>query len=92
MRIWAKIFKDNHLIKDFVYVNYEEDTRTHKVFAGLDAACHEFDLEIPIWLDSNVREFKRSSKTRFRKESFIEDVEFDFLELQILEEDGQDIY
>ena len=90
MRIWTKIFKDNHLVKDYVYINNEEDTRTHKVFAGLDAACREFDLENPIWLDSNVREFKRSSKTRFRGESFIESVDFDFLEFQILEEDGQD--
>lgn len=92
MRIWAKLFKDNHLIKDYVFTDHSDDTRTHKVFRGLDEACHEFDLENPIWLDSNIREFKKSSKTRFRRESFIEAVEFDFLEFQILEEDGQDIY
>lgn len=91
MRIWAKIIKDTHLVKDYVYINNDKDTRTHKIFAGLDAVCHEFDLQHPIWLDVNVRDFKRSSKTRFRSESFIEDIEFDFLEFQILEEDGQDI-
>lgn len=92
MRIWAKIFKENRMIKDFVYINNSEDTRTHKVFAGLEEACHEFDLQNPIWLDINVRDFKKFSRTRFRKDSFIEEVDFDFLEFQILEEDGQDIY
>lgn len=92
MRIWAKIFKENRMIKDFVYINNDEDTRTHKVFTGLEEACHEFDLQNPIWLDVNVRDFKKFSRTRFSKDSFIEEVDFDYLEFQILEEDGQDIY
>ena len=28
-RMWAKIFKDNHLLKDTVICNEKEDTRTH---------------------------------------------------------------
>ena len=41
----------------------------------------------PIWLDANVKEFKRNAKTRFRKESFVESIEFDFLEMHVIEED-----
>lgn len=87
MRIWAKIFKDNHLIKDTTICNYEDDTRTHKIFNALDEAVREFDLGKPIWLDTNVRDFKMHSKTRFRADSFIEEIDFDYLEFQVIEED-----
>lgn len=85
-RMWGKLWLNNHLIKDTVMTEEKEDTRTHKVFSCLEKICYEFDLERPIWLDSNIREFQRMSKTRFRKESFVEEVEFDYLEIQILEE------
>jgi len=87
MRIWGKIFTDNHLIKDITIEDYSKDTRTHKVFAALDKMCVEFDLGKPIWLNSNIKDFKRNGKTRFTKDSFIEAVPFDYLEFQIIEED-----
>ena len=59
MRIWFKIFKDNHLQRDMVVTDDSEDTRTHKVFAALEQVCYEFDLSKPIWLDATVSEFKR---------------------------------
>ena len=37
-RIWGKIFKDNHLVRDMVYENGDTDiNRTKKVFAGIHA-------------------------------------------------------
>ena len=62
-------------------------TRTHKVLHALDEMCYAFDLSKPIWLDSNVREFQRHAKTRFRQDSFVDEVDFDFLEFQVIEED-----
>ena len=46
-----------------------------------------FDLSRPIWLDSNIAEFKRISKTRFNHDNFIDSIDFDYMEVQILEED-----
>ena len=88
-RMWAKIFKDNHMLKDTVIINDNvELTRTKKIFKALDEICNEFDLGSPIWLDSNVEEFKKVAKTRFRADNFIENIEFDYLEIQIIEEDS----
>ncbi len=87
MRIWAKIFTENRMIKDDLWEDYSNDTRTHKVFKALSDICVKFDLQQPIWLDSNVKEFKRHSKTRFTKDSFIEEVPFDYLEFHVIEED-----
>jgi hypothetical protein len=85
-RLWGRIFKDNHMIKDLVVGDDSNETRTHKVFNAIEKICYEFDLGKPIWLDSNIKEFKRHNKTRFTKDSFIEDIDFDFLEIQIIEE------
>ncbi len=85
-RLWGKIWKDNHLIKDTVICDETDDTRTHKIFHALDAVCYEFDLGKPIWLDSNIEEFRKRDKTRFRQDNFVEYIEFDYLEIQIIEE------
>lgn len=86
-RLWAKVFKDNHMLKDICIEDDREDTRTHKVFQALEEVCYRFDLGKPIWLDKTVNEFKRHSKARFYQDNFIEGIDFDFLEIQIIEED-----
>ncbi len=85
-RLWGKIWQDNRLLKDTTICDDSQDTRTHKIFRALDEICAQFDLGKPIWLDSNIREFQRHSKTRFTQDSFIEQIAFDFLEIQVIEE------
>lgn len=86
-RLWGKIWKDNRLLKDTTVCDGTDDTRTHKIFRALDEICIQFDLGKPLWLDANVSEFKRHSKTRFSQDCFIESIDFDFLEIQVIEED-----
>ena len=86
-RLWAKGFQDNHLLRDTVICDESNDTRTHKIFHALDEVCYQFDLGKPIWLESTIQEFKRHSKTRFYQDNFIEHIEFDYLEIQVIEED-----
>ena len=85
-RLWGKIWKDNHMLKDTVICDDSEDTRTHKIFHALQEICYEFDLANPIWLDKTINDFKRHSKTRFYQDNFVETIEFDFLEIQVIEE------
>ena len=87
MRIWGKLFKDNHMLKDITVEDFSNDTRTHKVFNSLDKMCMEFDLQKPIWLDTNVNDFKKYAKTRFTKDSFIEEIDFDYLEFHVIEDE-----
>ena len=61
--------------------------RTKKVFSALDEACHAFDLQIPAWLDININDFKKFSKARFTQDSFVEHIDFDYLEIHVIEED-----
>lgn len=87
MRIWFKEFKDTHMIRDMVVVDNTEVNRTKKVFDAIDKMCYEFDLGKPIWLDANINEFKRHARVKFRNDNFIEQLEFDYLEMQVIEED-----
>ena len=87
MRIWFKEYKDTHLMRDMVVEDNSNVNRTKKIFDAIDKMCYEFDLGKPIWLDANINEFKRHARVKFRADNFVESIEFDYLELQVIEED-----
>ena len=87
MRIWGKIWKHNHLLRDTVVEDMTGETRTHKVYKALEEGCHRLDLAIPIWLDLNKKDFIRHARTRFTADSFIEPIDFDYLDFHVIEED-----
>ncbi len=86
-RMWGKLIQNNKVLKDTVIpLSDYTMTRTQMVFEALDKICYAFDLSKPIWLDANISEFQKHSKTRFKQDHFIETIEFDYLEIQIIEE------
>lgn len=87
MRIWFKVFRDNHLLRDVTVERTENDTRTHKICAALEEACYRLDLGRPIWLDATVEEMKRHARARFTQDHFVEQIDFDYLEMHVIEED-----
>lgn len=86
MRIWFKIYKDTRLLEEETIEDYSDETRTHKIFNALEKACYDFDLPKPIWLETNVKEFKKRGVTKFTKDNFVEEIVFDYLEIHIIEE------
>lgn len=86
-RLWAKEFKENRMLRDITVEDDREETRTHKIFQALDKVCYDFDLSKPIWLETTIAEFKRHAKTRFYQDNFVDEIEFDYLEIQVIEED-----
>lgn len=87
-RLWGKIFQNNRMLRDFTVENDDLTlNRTRKIYDAIDTICYEFDLSKPIWLDSNIEDFKRHDKTRFTQDCFIDQIDFDFLEIQVIEED-----
>ena len=87
MRIWFRQFKENRMVRDITVEDYERDTRTHKIVTSLEKACREMDLSVPIWLDINIKDFQRNAKCRFYQDSFVDEIPFDYLEVQVIEED-----
>lgn len=64
-RLWGKIWKDNRMLQDTIVCDDSDDTRTHKIFHGLEEICYQMDLGNPIWLDATVRDFKKHDKAAF---------------------------
>ena len=87
-RLWAKTIRSGRTVRDTVICDPSASRRTAKVVHAITAVCREFDLPEPIWLDANIRDFRSRAKTRFSQDSFIESVPFDYLEIQVIEEDS----
>ena len=62
-----------------------EKSRTEKVLGAVRELATEFDLPSPLWLEKNIRDFKRRARTRFTADNFLEALPFDYLEIEVLE-------
>ena len=61
--------------------------RTQKVYAALDEICDVMDLSHPVWLKANQEDFIRHARTRFTQDNFMESIDFDYLDFNVIEED-----
>ena len=87
-RLWAKIYSSGKIVKNMTIENPDSSmNRTKKIFNAIDSVCYAYDLSKPIWLDKNIKEFKKNSRTGFTKDNFVDETEFDFLEIEVIEED-----
>ena len=87
-RLWVKIIASGKIVKNMTIENSDSSlNRTKKIFHAIDEACYVYDLSKPLWLDKNINEFKKNSKTRFTKDNFVDEIDFDFLEIEVIEED-----
>lgn len=87
-RISGTLVKNNKFMQEHIIcIESDTMTRTQKVYHALDEICYQFDLAKPVWLKSNQTDFIQHAGTRFTQDNFIEHIEFDYLNFQIIEED-----
>ena len=76
------------MVKNITIENSDSSlNRTKKIFNSIDEICYAYDLSKPIWLDKNIREFKKNSRTSFTKDNFVDEIEFDSMDIEVIEED-----
>lgn len=85
-RLSGTIYRDGRILKSCVSRQEGAESRTQHVLTAVQEICEYLDLAVPIWLDKNIREFQRKSKTRFHADSFVEPIGFDALEIEVIEE------
>ncbi len=85
-RMSGTLYKDGRILRSCVSRQPGSESRTQHVFTALNEICEYLDLAVPIWLDTNIREFQRKSKTDFRADSFVEPISFDSLKIEVIEE------
>jgi hypothetical protein len=56
---------------------------------ALIALCREGDLPVPMWLEKHEREFERFRRTAFLPDHFVEEVRFERMEIEFLEDEAK---
>lgn len=87
-RLWGKVYKNNNIILDTVIcIDDKKMPFEVQVDQALFDICLKFDLQKPLWLKDNHKDFKQFMRTSFRKDHFIEQINFDYLEIEVIESD-----
>lgn len=81
-RLWARIIRKQRIERQAT-----QDCRYDEVEDALTELCREFDIPRPIWLDKHYREYSEFRRTQFLPEHFMEEVPFQRLEIEYLEDD-----
>ena len=82
MKLYGRLVKRGKLLKEAWVVPQNGDGDFHyQLEECLIAVCKELDVEVPIWLKKNTREFGLYRKTSFNSDHFGEAIGFDRLEI-----------
>ena len=83
-RLWAKIIRRQRIERQDT-----AECALEEVQDALTELCREFDIPRPLWLNKHSREFEEFRRTRFLPEHFMEEVPFQRLEIEFLEDDDR---
>ena len=78
--LWAKILKNNRLIKD--YVLKVNDYSCEELGEYIKEICYNLDLETPVLLSKHFNFLEMYNMIKFSKDDFIDYVDFDFLQIE----------
>lgn len=83
-RLWARIIKDHRIDRQDTCpcVWGREDE-------ALTELCKGFDIPKPIRLPKHEREYESFRRTAFTREHFVEEIDFDRLEIEFLDDTGK---
>lgn len=85
-RLWGKILKNNMIVTDQVFeLNAPDLSVNEKINKGMESLCYHFDIQKPMWFSDNTNDMTQIGKTRFMNHHFIEEIDFDYLEIDIIE-------
>ncbi|MBE5808828.1 MAG: hypothetical protein E7317_10890 [Clostridiales bacterium] len=83
-KLWVRIIKKHRISKqDTVPCAFGEEEEV------LREVCRDMDIPAPLWLGKQQREFAEFRRTAFLHENFMEDVWFDRLEIEFIDEEAK---
>ncbi len=86
-KLWGKIVKKNNIVQTRVLeMNLEGLSAEEMLFKGIEDLCNHFDIANPMWMRDNELEMNQINKTRFRAQHFIEEIDFDYFEIEYIVE------
>lgn len=83
-RLWMRVVQDHRIKRQGTApCGWGEQNE------ALTELCKQFDIPRPIWLPKHEREFDSFRRTAFTAEHFIEEINFDRLEIEFLDDTGK---
>lgn len=83
-RLWLKIITEQKIVDQYVapcLPGEEKDV--------LVDMCKGADLPCPIWLNKHLTQYDRFRRTAFTSEHFVEEIGFDRMEIEFLDDTGK---
>ncbi|MBO5927538.1 MAG: hypothetical protein J6Q32_01625 [Clostridia bacterium] len=83
IRIWFKVLKKDKILKQYVFekqgvIDYSE------FFEYVRESCENLDIPTPIIIKTHLFHYAKYNTLKFRKDDFVENVDFDYLVLENL--------
>lgn len=86
-KIWAKLITDSRIKRDFVLDAGDlTENKQEKIKGFMEEICYTFDLSRPLWLNKHTKELAAHNRVHFYSDHFIDQINFDYLELEIYKE------
>jgi len=85
-KLWAKKIKNNKIISSITVKNNEEISFLEKTDKCIKEICQKFDLSVPLWLEKQRTEFSEFKYITFYADDFIDDIDFDKLEIELIDD------
>lgn len=84
MRMIGRLIKGTVILDEKVY-EISDDTGTYqdRLEKCLVEICSLLNIEVPMWLNKNTREFVRFRRTSFYKDQFFNPVLFERFEIKV---------
>lgn len=84
-KLWARKIKKNNLIDSIVVKNKEDIPSQEKRDKCFKEICQKLDLSVPVWLSKHDLEFSQFKYVTFYPHDFIDEVDFDKLEIELID-------
>lgn len=86
LTVWGKLFRKNKTIASDTFVS-EQDDVSAALLECLEYFGRKFDIEVPMWSSVHTKQFGNFQTVRFTKDDFIDKVNFDRFEMQVIAEE-----
>lgn len=86
IKLWGKIITDNKIINQTVATCDEDIEYEAQLRKCMIEICYNFDIQKPYWLTKNLMEYNKLKRAFFTQDNFIEEINYDKLEIEVLEE------
>jgi hypothetical protein len=85
-KLWAKKIHKGQIINSVVVTNKEDISLTEKRDKCMKELCQKLDISVPCWLKKHDLEFSQFKYVTFYPQDFIDDVDFDKLEVELIDD------